>query len=207
ERLKTDRLDLVWIHDLSEDQHGPAWRDYFAQAMQGAAKALTEMREEGLIMGWGLGVNLVEPCRLALEQSDPDAFLLAGRYSLLDHREALDTLFPECERRGVGIVVGGPFNSGLLAGGKHYNYAEAEPALRRKVELIEGVCQDHGVDIRAAALQFCLAHPTVAATIPGSSKPERARQNAELLRAPIPAAFWRNLREIGVLPEDAPTPA
>ncbi|KTT40807.1 D-threo-aldose 1-dehydrogenase, partial [Pseudomonas oryzihabitans] len=207
ERLKTDRLDLVWIHDLSEDQHGPAWRDYFAQAMQGAAKALTAMREEGLIMGWGLGVNLVEPCRLALEQSDPDAFLLAGRYSLLDHREALDTLFPECERRGVGIVVGGPFNSGLLAGGKHYNYAEAEPALRRKVELIEGVCQDHGVDIRAAALQFCLAHPTVAATIPGSSKPERARQNTELLRAPIPAAFWRNLREIGVLPEDAPTPA
>jgi D-threo-aldose 1-dehydrogenase len=207
ERLKTDRLDLVWIHDLSEDQHGPAWRDYFAQAMQGAAKALTEMREEGLILGWGLGVNLVEPCRLALEQSDPDAFLLAGRYSLLDHREALDTLFPECERRGVGIVVGGPFNSGLLAGGKHYNYAEAEPALRRKVELIEGVCQDHGVDIRAAALQFCLAHPTVAATIPGSSTPERARQNAELLRAAIPAAFWRNLREIGVLPEDAPTPA
>ncbi|MDQ7912865.1 aldo/keto reductase [Pseudomonas sp. 102515] len=207
ERLKTDRLDLVWIHDLSEDQHGPAWRDYFAQAMQGAAKALTQMREEGLILGWGLGVNLVEPCRLALEQSDPDAFLLAGRYSLLDHREALDTLFPECERRGVGIVVGGPFNSGLLAGGKHYNYAEAEPALRRKVELIEGVCQDHGVDIRAAALQFCLAHPTVAATIPGSSTPERARQNAELLRAPIPAAFWRNLREIGVLPEDAPTPA
>ncbi|MBB2897153.1 aldo/keto reductase [Pseudomonas sp. AS2.8] len=207
ERLRTDRLDLVWIHDLSEDQHGPAWRDHFAQAMQGAAKALTEMREEGLILGWGLGVNLVEPCRLALEQSDPDAFLLAGRYSLLDHREALDTLFPECERRGVGIVAGGPYNSGLLAGGKHYNYAEAEPALRRKVELIEGVCQDHGVDIRAAALQFCLAHPTVAATIPGSSTAERARQNAELLRAPIPAAFWRNLREIGVLPEDAPTPA
>ncbi len=108
ERMGVDRIDVAFIHDVSEDQWGAQWTEYFQQAMNGAAKALTHMREEGLIRGWGLGVNLVEPCRLALEQSDPDVFLLAGRYSLLDHRESLDTLFPQCVERGVGIVVGGP---------------------------------------------------------------------------------------------------
>ncbi|MGP0174486.1 aldo/keto reductase [Pseudomonas sp. NCHU5208] len=206
ERLGVDRLDVVFIHDVSEDQHGPKWREYFAEAMQGAAVALTRMREEGMIRGWGLGVNLVEPCRLALEQADPDVFLLAGRYTLLDHREALDTLFPECARRDVGIVVGGPFNSGVLAGGEHYEYDRIPEDIRRKTEQLQVLGERFGVDIRAAAMQFCLANPVVQSVIPGSATPARPAQYVRLLEAAIPAGFWQALREQGILPEDAPLP-
>ncbi|WP_070886531.1 aldo/keto reductase [Pseudomonas argentinensis] len=206
ERLGVDRLDVVFIHDVSEDQHGPKWRDYFAEAMQGAAVALTRMREEGMIGGWGLGVNLVEPCRLALEQSDPDLFLLAGRYTLLDHREALETLFPECAARDVGIVVGGPFNSGVLAGGDHFEYDRIPDEVRRKTERLRLLGERFGVDIRAAALQFCLAHPVVQSVIPGSATPARPAQYVAQLQASIAADFWQALREQGIVPEEAPLP-
>ena len=204
ERLGVDRLDLVFIHDVSEDQHGPKWRDYFAEAMQGAAAALTRMREEGMIGGWGLGVNLVEPCRLALEQSDPDVFLLAGRYTLLDHREALETLFPDCATRDVGIVVGGPFNSGVLAGGEHFEYDRIPEEVHRKTERLRLLGEQFRVDIRAASLQFCLAHPVVQSVIPGSATPTRPAQYVSLLEARIPVEFWQALREQGLVPEDAP---
>ncbi|TBU75702.1 D-threo-aldose 1-dehydrogenase [Pseudomonas daroniae] len=207
QRLGVDRLDVVFIHDVSEDQHGPKWREYFAEAMQGAAVALTKMREEGLIRGWGLGVNLVEPCRLALQQSDPDVFLLAGRYTLLDHRVALDTLFPQCAERGVGIVVGGPFNSGVLAGGEHYEYDRIPDDIRRKTERLRALSEQFGIDTRAAALQFCLANPVVQSVIPGSANPQRPAQYVQQLDAAIPAAFWHALREEGIVPEDAPLPA
>ena len=206
ERMGVDRIDVVFIHDVSEDQWGPQWTEYFQQAMQGAAKALTQMREEGMIRGWGLGVNLVEPCRMALEQADPDVFLLAGRYSLLDHREALDTLFPQCVERGIGIVIGGPFNSGVLAGGNHYDYAQAPDEIRQKTAQLESVCQTFGVDLRAAALQFCLAHPAVLSAIPGTSNPKRPKQYVEQYEAEIPDEFWRALKAKQLLPEDAPTP-
>ncbi|MGK9063881.1 aldo/keto reductase [Stutzerimonas chloritidismutans] len=206
ERMGVDRIDVVFIHDVSEDQWGDQWTEYFQQAMHGAAKALTQLREEGTIRGWGLGVNLVEPCRMALEQADPDVFLLAGRYSLLDHREALDTLFPQCVERGVGIVIGGPFNSGVLAGGAHYDYAEAPDAIRSKTEQLEAVCKTFDVDLRAAALQFCLAHPAVLSAIPGTSNPARPAQYVEQSEAQIPAEFWRELKTRQLLPDDAPVP-
>jgi D-threo-aldose 1-dehydrogenase len=205
-RLGVDRIDIVYIHDLSEDQHGPKWREYFDQAMQGAARALTQLREEGVIRGWGLGVNLVEPCRLALEQSDPDVFLLAGRYSLLEQREPLDTLFPQCLERGVGIVVGGPFNSGVLAGGQNYDYAPAEGQIKEKTAKIQAVCDRFGVDMRAAALQFCLAHPAVLAAIPGSANPQRPAQYMQQLQASIPPELWQALRDERLVEPDAPTP-
>ncbi len=204
--MGVDRIDVAFIHDVSEDQWGPQWTEYFKQAMRGAAKALTQMREEGMIRGWGLGVNLVEPCRMALEQSDPDVFLLAGRYSLLDQREALDTLFARCVERGVGIVVGGPFNSGVLAGGEHYDYAQAPDEIRQKTQQIEAVCQQFDVDIRAAALQFCLAHPAVLAAIPGTSNPKRPAQYVQQFEAKIPADFWQALKANQLLPEDVPVP-
>jgi D-threo-aldose 1-dehydrogenase len=206
ERLGLDRIDVAYIHDVSEDQHGPKWREYFAQAMQGAAKELTKMREEGLIRGWGLGVNLVEPCAMALEQSDPDVFLLAGRYTLLDHREALDRLFPQCAARGVGIVVGGPFNSGVLAGGAHYEYDKVPEEVRKKTERLKSACLRFGIDTRAAALQFCLANPVVLAAIPGTATPERPAQYMRQLNVPIPAEFWQALRAERILSADAPIP-
>lgn len=206
-RLGVERLDIVYIHDVSEDQYGPQWREYFAQAMQGAAKALTRLREEGVIRGWGLGVNLIEPCRLALQQSDPDVFLLAGRYSLLEQRAPLDKLFPECLERGVGIVVGGPFNSGVLAGGQHYDYAPIQAPIKEKTARIQAVCARFGVDMRAAALQFCLAHPAVLAVIPGTANPQRPAQYMQQLRARIPGEFWQALRDERLVEPDAPTPA
>lgn len=205
-RLRTDRLDYVWIHDPAIDFHGERWREVFDVAMSGAAKALTRLREEGVIGAWGLGVNRVEPCELALEQADPDGFLLAGRYTLLDHATALEKLMPLSVERGVGIVVGGPYNSGLLAGGTHYEYQKAPQAMIDRVAQIKAICARFGVDIRAAALQFSLAHPAVAGIIPGASRPERIAENKALATSAIPVELWGELKAAGVISLDAPTP-
>jgi len=205
-RLKTDRLDIVWIHDPARDFHGEGWRDVFDIAMNGAAKALTRLREEGVISAWGLGVNRVEPCEMALQQADPDGFLIAGRYTLLDHADALRTLMPASIARGLGIVVGGPYNSGILAGGTHYEYQQATPDILARVDALREVCAEFNVDIRAAALQFSLAHPAVAAVIPGASQPSRIAENLALVDAAIPAAFWQALRTRGLVAVDAPLP-
>ncbi|WP_321962341.1 aldo/keto reductase [Paraburkholderia sp. J7] len=205
-RLRTDHLDYVWIHDPAVDFHGEAWRDVFDVAMSGAAKALTRLREEGVIKAWGLGVNRVEPCELAIERADPDGFLLAGRYTLLDHASALEKLMPAAQARGLGIIVGGPYNSGLLAGGTHYEYQKAPQAMIDRVEQIKAMCSRYGVDIRAVALAFSLAHPAVAGVIPGASRPERIAENRALANCAIPAALWDELKSAGVISANAPTP-
>lgn len=206
-RLGTDRIDYVWIHDPAKDFHGDAWRDVLDVALGGAAVALTRMREEGMIKGWGLGVNRVEPCEIALERSDPDGFLIAGRYTLLDHEAALAQLMPKASERGLGIVVGGPYNSGILAGGEHYEYQIAGPEVRARVDVLKALARSHQVDLRAAALQFSLAHAAVAAVIPGASRPGRSAENLRLASAQIPAAFWQALRAAGLVSVDAPLPA
>jgi D-threo-aldose 1-dehydrogenase len=205
QRLGVARIDIAYIHDLAEDHLGENWSELFDVAMKGAAVALTRMREEGIIRGWGLGVNLVEPCLRALNEADPDVFLLAGRYSLLDHG-GLNTLFPACAERGVSIVVGGPYNSGLLAGGETFDYRKAPPEKIAARDRIAAIAKEHGVDIRAAALQFCAAHPVVSSVIPGAKSAEKVRQNAELMKQPIRGAFWEALKAQGILPENSPTP-
>ena len=205
QRLGMDRIDIAFIHDLAEDHLGAGWTGIFDQAMEGAARALIRLRDEGTIKGWGLGVNRTEACERALAMSDPDIFLLAGRYSLLD-TSALDGLFPACAERGVHVVVGGPYNSGLLAGGKHYDYADAPADKIAARDRIAAICGRFGVDLRAAALQFCAAHPVVAAVIPGARHADRVRQNLDLMHQPIPPAFWSALKAEGVLAEEAPTP-
>ncbi|MCW3474280.1 aldo/keto reductase [Limobrevibacterium gyesilva] len=205
QRLGLARLDIVYIHDVSEDWHGPAWKDRFAEAMAGAAKALTDLRRQGVIRAWGLGVNLVAPCLAALEQAEPDVFLVAGRYTLLDHG-ALDQLFPACAARGAKVVLGGPYNSGLLAGGTTFNYETAPPEMVARARAIAAVCARHGVDLKAAALQFCAAHPVVATVIPGARTPAEMRENAAMMQAPIPDALWAELKREGLLPGHAPTP-
>ncbi|MDO9707536.1 aldo/keto reductase [Paracraurococcus lichenis] len=205
QRLGLPRIDIAFIHDIAADAHGDAWEGLFDQAMQGAAKALTRLREEGVIRAWGLGVNLPEPCLRALDRADPDVFLMAGRYSLLD-QGALEVLFPACAARGVHVVVGGPYNSGLLAGDRTFEYAEAKPEQVAARDRIAAACARHGVDLRAAALQFSAAHPVVAAVIPGAKGAARVRENAGLMRAAIPQEFWQDLKVEGLLPQDAPTP-
>lgn len=205
QRLGLSRIDIVYIHDCAPDWLGDAWEDQFAVAMNGAARALTRLREEGIIGGWGFGVNVVEPCIRALEQADPDIFLVAGRYTLLDH-VALDKLLPLCEARGAKVVLGGPYNSGLLAGGTTFNYETAPAEIVDRARRIGAHCARHGVDLKAAALQFCVAHPAVAAVIPGPRTVTEVTENARMMTAPIPAALWIELKADGLLPATAPTP-
>lgn len=204
-RLGLPRIDIVYIHDCGEDWLGASWREQFDIAMGGAAKALTSLREQGVIRAWGLGVNVVEPCELALEQADPDLFLVAGRYTLLDHT-ALPKLLPACEARGVKVIIGGPYNSGLLAGGTTFNYETAPTEIATRAQAIGAVCARHGVDLKAAALQFVVAHHAVAAAIPGPRDAEQVRQNVAAMAQPIPAALWAELKAEKLLPEAAPTP-
>jgi len=205
QRTGLNRFDIVYIHDCAEDWHGPAWKERFAEAITGAAEVLSAMRERGEIRAWGMGLNLVEPALACLEAARPDIFLIAGRYTLLDHT-ALGQLFPACAAKGVKVVLGGPYNSGLLAGGTTFNYEPAKADMIARAEAIRAVCQRHGTDIKAAALQFCAAHPVVAAVIPGPRTAAEVRQNAALIRADIPGALWAELRGAGLLPENAPTP-
>jgi D-threo-aldose 1-dehydrogenase len=169
---------------------------------------LTRLREEGVIKAWGLGVNRVEPCELTLDLSEaqPDGFLLAGRYTLLDHERALQRLMAAALAQNVEIVVGGPYSSGILAGGAHFEYQPASPAIISKVEQIKAIAQAFGVSVKAAALQFSLAHPAVAAVIPGASRPGRIAEDVAALSENIPAAFWQALRDARLISDRAPLP-
>lgn len=142
-------------------------------------------------------MNKVEPCELTLDlaEAQPDGFLLAGRYTLLDHDRALQRLMASALAQNVEIVVGGPYSSGILAGGAHFEYQKASPQIVSKVEQIKRIAAAHGVDVKAAALQFSLANPAVAAVIPGSSRPGRIAEDVAALSAVIPAAFWQAMRE------------
>jgi len=207
QRLALGHIDIVYVHDLSPDYFQNDFDHYFgiAAGPGGAFDALIRLREEGVIKAWGLGVNTVEPCLRALRQSDPDIFLLAGRYTLMETTPLAD-LFPLCAERGAHVVLGGPFNSGFLAGGEHYDYQPARPEQHQLRERLRAVAARHGVDLPAAALQFGLAHPVVAATIPGASNPAHLRRNATLMQVEIPAAFWEELRAEGLVPPEAPLP-
>ena len=207
-RLKTDRLDIVWVHDVAQDFYGEEWLGVFETARKGAFKALDRLRDDGVIGAWGLGVNRVEPIELLLDLQGPrpDGFLLAGRYTLLDHSRALQRVMPQVAAQGLGIVVGGPYSSGALVGGPNFEYAPATPAILAKVQAIKAIADRHGVSMKAAGLQFSLAHPAVAAVIPGASRPERLAEDRAALEAVVPVAFWRELRQAGLVDPQAPLP-
>ena len=207
-RMGVDRIDFVWIHDIAQDFHGDEWLAQFEIARTGAMRALTKLREEGVIKGWGLGVNRIEPVELMLGLSDvkPDGTLLAGRYTLLDHEHALQRLMPAAARKGLQIVVGGPYSSGVLAGGSHFEYADASVEVLAKVAKIKALAQRYGVPIKAAALQFSLAHPASVAVIPGASRPDRVREDHLALGTKVPDEFWRDLRGEGLVAPNAPLP-
>ncbi|WP_329454956.1 aldo/keto reductase [Streptomyces sp. NBC_01497] len=207
-RLGTGRLDIVWVHDIAQDFHGDRWLQQFDTARTGAFRALTRLREEGVIGAWGIGVNRVEPLELALalDEPRPDAFLLAGRYTLLDHERALQRLLPAAREAGVDIVAGGPYSSGVLAGGRHFEYQDAPAEVVERVARIKALADRHGIHIKSAALQFTLGHPAVAAVIPGATKPGRIAEDLAALDERVPAAFWQDLRADGLIAPDAPAP-
>ena len=207
-RLKTDRIDIAFVHDVAQDFYGDEWLDVFETARKGAFKALDRLRDERVIKAWGLGVNRVEPIELllGLQGPRPDGFLLAGRYTLLDHDRALQRVMPLVAERGLGIVAGGPYSSGALVGGPNFEYAPATPAILDKVARIKAIADRHGISMKAAGLQFSLAHPAVAAVIPGASKPDRIAEDSAALNETVPAEFWRDLRKAGVINPEAPLP-
>ncbi|MFF9373105.1 aldo/keto reductase [Streptomyces griseoluteus] len=205
-RLGTDRLDIVWVHDIAQDFHGDQWLARYESARTGAFRVLQQLRDEGVIKAWGLGVNKVEPIELTLDLDEPrpDAFLLAGRYTLLDHDRALQRLLPAAAEQGVDMVVGGPYSSGVLAGGRHFEYQEAPQAVLDKVDRIKALAERHGVSIKAAALQFALAHPATAAVVPGATRPSRIAEDVAALHETVPAAFWTDLRAENLISAAAP---
>ncbi|MEU9438843.1 aldo/keto reductase [Streptomyces sp. NPDC048252] len=207
-RLGTDRLDIVWVHDIAQDFHGDLWLSKFEEARTGAFRVLSRLRDEGVIKAWGLGVNKTEPIELtlALDEPQPDGFLLAGRYTLLDHDHALTRLLPMAQEQGVDMVVGGPYSSGILAGGTHFEYQEAPAEIIERVGKLKALTAEHGVSIKAAALQFSLGHPAAAAVIPGATRPSRIAEDTAALNETIPAAFWTDLRAAGLVSPAAPLP-
>lgn len=207
-RLGTDRLDIVWVHDIAQDFHGDAWLGKFEEARTGAFRVLSRLRDEGVIKAWGLGVNKTEPIELtlALDEPRPDGFLLAGRYTLLDHEHALTRLLPMAQEQGVDMVVGGPYSSGILAGGTHFEYQQAPAEIIERVGKLKDLAERHGISIKAAALQFSLAHPASAAVIPGATRPSRIAEDTAALNETVPAAFWTDLRAAGLVSPAAPLP-
>lgn len=207
-RIGVSHLDFVWIHDVARDFHGDDWVAAFEAAHRGAMIALTKLRSQKVIKAWGLGVNRVEPCELLIDMTEvePDGFLLAGRYTLLDHELALERLLPACAAKKVDIVVGGPYSSGVLAGGNHFEYAPASRHVLVKVQKIKALCEKFEIPIKAAALQFSLAHPASAAVIPGASRPQRIVEDHLALNTVVPDDFWDELRNAGLVSQKAPLP-
>lgn len=206
QRLGLDRIDMLYIHDIGTLTHGPeAGPALFEQAMTGGYRALDELRSAGEIAGFGLGVNEVAVCEAALERGDWDAFLLAGRYTLLE-QSPLDTLMAACVDRGTDIVIGGPFNSGVLVGGDSFDYGAIPPEIAAKVQAMTRVCDAHDIPLPAAALRFPLAHPAVKATIPGPRSPEELHQILDCWSTPIPSELWSDLKSEGLIATNAPTP-
>ena len=214
QRLGVARLDIVYIHDIDRATHGAAYAERLEQVCAGAIPALSELRERGVIGGFGLGVNDWRVCAEVLARADLDVILLAGRYTLLD-QSALPELLPLCLRRGVAIVVGGPYNSGILASGAHpadgsvpfFDYAAAAPERVERVAAIETVCAEFDVPLRAAALQFPRGHPAVVSVIPGARTVTELEQNLALAAHGIPPAFWQALSARGLIAPEAPLPA
>lgn len=207
-RLGLDRIDILYVHDVCAFVHGgrEASEARIRELMEtGGWKALAELRDAGVVGAIGAGVNEWQPCARLLELADPDIFLLAGRYTLLEH-EPLHTLFPECARRNVRIVIGGPYNSGILAGKTTYNYSEAPEEVVARVSSLRSVCDQFDVPLSHAALQFVLAHPAVVSVIPGGQTVTETAQNLAAVRTELPAAFWLELKRQGLIPHEAPTP-
>lgn len=210
QRLALEHIDIMFIHDIDVFTRGAEQPEVFRQAMDGCYRALASLRDQGVLKAIGVGVNEWEVCHEALKQRDFDCFLLAGRYTLLE-QEALNDFLPLCEARGAAVLVGGGFNSGILATGARpgakYNYAPAPAAVMEKVAKIEAVCAAHDVPLAAAALQFVAAHPAIPSFIAGTRNVTQLQQNLAWFSHPIPAAFWAELKTKGLLREDAPVPA
>lgn len=212
QRLGVERIDIALIHDVDVWTHGTteAFEARCKEALQGAYRALAKLRDAGALKAIGIGVNEIEPCRRFATETDIDVVMLAGRYTLLE-QEPLEALLPLLQQKGIHVLLAGPFNSGILASGPKagakYNYRAAPPEVLQKAERIAAVCERHGVPLAAAALQFPLGHPAVAAVVPGAVRPDEVIRDVELATLPIPRDLWAELKHEHLIRNDAPIPA
>ena len=213
-RLGVDAIDMVSIHDPDEALHfapgeDPYARSRFREAMDGAYPVLDELRSQGVIKAVGVGINQWQMLSDFVVAGQFDYFLLAGRYTLLE-QEPLDTLLPLCAQRGTKLIIGGPYNSGILAtgavDGATFNTRTAPPTVLERVRRIAAVCARHDVPVPAAALQFPLAHPLVVSVIPGARSVAELEQNVDYMRVAIPPALWADLKAENLIAASAPVP-
>lgn len=201
ERLGVDHIDILLVHDPD---------DHEEQALKEAFPALIELREQGLVTAIGAGMNYWEMELRFARELPLDCFLLAGRYTLLE-QGALAEFLPYCEANGISVIAGGPYNSGILASdlgdSASYNYRAAPPEMLERARAINAVCDRHDVPLKAAALQFILAHPALAAVIPGAASVGEVEENVRMVETSIPSALWSELKDAGLLDPSAPTPA
>jgi len=211
QRLGMHRIDILLAHDLDVWTHRSesARQQRVGEFMAGGYKAMARLREQGAVRAIGAGLNETAACQDLAERGDFDCFLLAGRYTLLE-QAPLDEFLPLCERRRIGLIIGGVYNTGILATGAvegaYFQYAPAPPEIMERVRKIEAVCARHRVRLPTAALQFPLGHPAVATVIPGTRAPSEVAQNLEIFAPTVPPGFWAELKQQGLLRKDAPTP-
>jgi D-threo-aldose 1-dehydrogenase len=210
QRMLTDHIDIVLIHDCDRYGHGDNQPVVFEQAMNEAARALIDLRDEGVVGAVGIGVNETDVCIAAANRADFDVFLLAGRYTLLE-QDPLDELMPLCANRGISLILGGVYNSGILATGAvpgaRYNYEAAGEEVMSRVAAIQELCTAHDVPIAAVSLQFALANPAVASVVLGASKIGEQAANFAAASTAIPSSLWDAMRDEGYLRPAAPIPS
>ncbi|MGG7438059.1 aldo/keto reductase [Chryseobacterium arthrosphaerae] len=207
ERTGLEHIDIVYVHDLSEDQVGDRYPYFLEQARKGAFKILSELRDQGIIKAWGMGVNKIEPILDCIESADPDICLSATQYSILEHEDAVDRLLPAVKKAGVKLVSGAGYNSGYLGGRERYNYKEIIPkGMHEKRARMSAIAEEYNISLIDAALHFVLASDEFVSIIPGASRPEQVKDNAEALQAKIPYDFWQELKAEGLIYEKAQIP-
>jgi D-threo-aldose 1-dehydrogenase len=207
ERTGLSHIDIVYVHDLSEDQVGDRYPYFLEQAAAGAFKVLSDYRNQGIIKAWGMGVNKIEPILDCLQIGDPDICLSATQYSIIEHEDAVDRLLPAVRKAGVQLVSGAGYNSGFINGRKRYNYKDVIPkGFEEKRDRIATVAKKYGIDMVAAALHFVLAADEFVSIIPGASKPAQVKSNVEAFHTKVPSAFWKELKSEGLIYEKAQVP-
>ena len=210
-RLRVDRVDILLAHDIGRLTHGDRDTEYRNEFLNGGLKAMQQLRESGQVSAIGLGVNEWQVCVEMMDEADFDCFLLAGRYTLLD-QSALSVLLPKCAQRGVSLIAGGVFNSGILVNGSrnaarsHYDYVAPPLEIIERVRHLESVCEEFNVELPAAALQFPLSHPQVACVLVGCARQSEVEQAAAWVAQPVAPELWSALKERGLLLEDTPVP-
>ena len=213
QRLGVSHLDVAFVHDLSPDfaWFPNGWEEQYEIARKGAFPALSKMRDEGIVRAWGVGVNTPYAILKVMADADPDVCLCARQYSLIDHANAIDEVFPAVRARNVSLVIGSSLNAGFISGSPRYNYGKDNfripPAAIQKREKLRAVAARHGVDLRTAALQFSAAAPEAVALVVGARSGQQIQQDWNSMQAKIPADFWNELKQEKLVEQDAPTPA